>query len=166
MFHALLMPGMVESVQWLTRPRRILFLLLPGFDDVGLAECLGRLRAAGEVVSVVGVSRRTVRGRSGRLRQPDLSLADITRTDDVAALVLLSDFRLAGGQFTDPRIGRLVTAVQQASGAVFATPAAALALRRTPFPTGSATAEPQAILTIFPDDVLPQLAERLRALTM
>lgn len=119
---------MVSRIYWTHSGRRIIFLLLPGFDETVLARATERLGGLGVAVVTLGGSRLGTRSRSGRRVAVDGVVGDAAGG---AALVVLGDGGAAGSVATDPRFGRFIHAFRRRSGMVITTPSAALALAQS-----------------------------------
>lgn len=99
--------------------RKILILLVEGFEEGEAGIAVSELREAGLPVKVVGQARQAIRGAHGLMIQPDLSLDQaLSSSRDISNLFIIGDrgwpYRLG----RDPRIGRLVDEVTKTGNTI------------------------------------------------
>ena len=107
----------------------VFILLAPGFEEGSAIYCLDRLREAGILVSLVGLSAGLISGAHGVTVRPDRTLGQ-TSTLTPPYLVLVPDGKKSvTALLADPRVHRLLTATLENNGKIAAMPAAAVILK-------------------------------------
>lgn len=106
----------------------VFILLAPGFEEGSAIYCLDRLREAGILVSLVGLSAGLISGAHGVTVRPDRTLGQ-TSTLTPPYMVLVPDGKKSvTALLADPRVHRLLTATIENNGNIAAMPAAAAML--------------------------------------
>ncbi len=99
--------------------------MAPGFEEGSAIYCLDRLREAGILVSLVGLSAGLISGAHGVTVRPDRTLGQVAAVPPPHILLVPDGKKSVSALLADPRVHRLLAAVVENDGRIAAMPAAA-----------------------------------------
>ena len=106
----------------------VFILLAPGFEEGSTIYCLDRLREAGILVSLVGLSAGLISGAPGVTVRPDRTLGQVSDGTPPHMILVPDGKKAVSALLADPRVHRLLSATIEGNGKIAAMPAAAAML--------------------------------------